>query len=230
MGTMTLPVEQRFRQELSVLEELFPMTGVRESLPRLNEIHVFTEAKWREYVEQLPNRFVNYLLIAEAPPWSDAGTPQYVLDPASRPRTLMRALRKAFLVPKRNDAGIALKQFAQRGLLIVDSIPFAMDYSGKRSRPKYYRLVQLTARSYLQEKLNSAPLSWSPSLQIAFSVHLNALAVMRGLGDEIVIGGSPVALSPEMIAVSGRITPMATSCARDGASESLTWRADDEDI
>jgi hypothetical protein len=179
---MTSRLEQRFREELSVLEELFSETQGRESLPRLNEIHGRTEARWREYVEQLPGGLVNYLLIAEAPPWSGSGAPpQYVLDPESRPRTLMRALRKALSVPEQHDGGRALKEFAQRGLLIVDSIPFAMKYAGKRSRVKYDSLVRLTAQSYLQEKLDSAPLSWSPCLRIAFSVKLNALAVINGL-------------------------------------------------
>jgi hypothetical protein len=183
------------------------MQKLRDKSGRSSAFRTCPEARWREYVEQLSGGPVKYLLIAEAPPWSDAGTPQYVLDPASRPRTLMGALRNAFSVPERDDAMSALKEFAWRGLLVIGSIPFAMDYSGKRSRPKYYRLVQLTARSYLQEKLNSAPLSWSPSLQIAFSVHLNALAVMRGLGDKLVVGGSQMALSPEMIAVTGAHYP-----------------------
>jgi hypothetical protein len=201
---VTLPLGQRFRKEFSVLAELFSDTQVRENLPRLNEIHGCAEARWREYVEQLPNGRVNYLLIAEAPPWSGAGAPpQYVLDPASHPRTLMRALRKAFSIPKQYDASRALKEFAQRGLLILDSIPFAMKYSGKRSRVRYDSLVQLTAQSYLQEKLDSTSLSWSPCLRIAFSVHLNALAVMKALRHELSLGGRRFALSSKLIAVNG---------------------------
>ncbi|MBZ5545967.1 MAG: hypothetical protein LAO07_20220 [Acidobacteriia bacterium] len=200
---MTLPLEQRFTEELSVLEELFSETKVRKSLPRLNEIYSCTEERWQEYAEQLPGGQVNYLLIAEAPPWRHSGSPQYVLDPASRPRTLMRALRKALSLSEQHDGGWAMKQFAQRGLLIVDSIPFAMNYSAKRSSVKYDRLVQLTAQSLLQEKLESTSLSWSRCLRIAFSVQLNAKAVMRGLRHGLSLGGRQFTLSPEMIAVNG---------------------------
>jgi hypothetical protein len=121
-GIGLLTLEQRFPEELSVLPELFSEARVRASLPRLNEIHGRTEEWWHQYVGQLPGGRVNYLLIAEAPPWSGTGMPsKYVLDPASRPRTLMRALRKAFSVADEHDASTALKEFAHRGLLVVDS-------------------------------------------------------------------------------------------------------------
>ena len=202
-GIGLLTLEQRFPEELSVLPELFSEARVRASLPRLNAIHDRTEAWWHQYVSQLPGGLVNFLLIAEAPPWSGTGMPsKYVLDPASRPRTLMRALRKAFSVAEEHDASMALMEFAHRGLLVVDSIPFAMNYSERRSSVKYDALVRLTAQSYLQEKLGSPSLSWAPCLRIAFSLKLNALAVMKGLGHGLSLVGRRVALSSEMIAVN----------------------------
>src|SRR2546430_418282 len=112
-------LEQCFPEELSVLRELFGDAAVQECLPRLNEIHGCTEATWRKSVGWLPDRLVRYILLAEAPPWPLApAPPQYVFCPASRPRVLMKALRKAFSVPKSTDAGEAVKEFARRGLFI----------------------------------------------------------------------------------------------------------------
>ena len=73
---MTISLERRFPEELSVLEEnSFGYAEVQGKLPRLNDIHDHTEAKWRNYVAKLPDGRVNYLLIAEAPPverhWCD---------------------------------------------------------------------------------------------------------------------------------------------------------------
>ena len=144
---MTLSLKQSLPDEISVLKELFGVDQVEGKLRRLNEIHEYTEGKWRDYVAKLGQ--VNYLLIAEAPPWSATGVPQYVLDPASRSRALMRALQKVFCLKTEGntlDASEALAEFARRGLLIVDSIPFAMDYSKKRSSRKYDNLVRSTAR------------------------------------------------------------------------------------
>ena len=200
---MPLPLEQRFRKELVVLEELFSEAQVRECLSRLDEIHRRTEAKWREYVEQLRGGRVNYLLIAEAPPWSDTGSPQYVLDPRSRPRTLMRALRKVFSVPEHSDSEEALAVFACRGFLMVDSIPFSMNYSRKRGKPQYKELVSLTARTYLQAKLKSESLRWSRNAGIAFSVKRNAFAVKQALSGKVDLKGRRHRLSPKMIAVNG---------------------------
>src|SRR5271157_891818 len=187
MRNGTLSLEQSFSDELSVLKELFGVDQVEGQLRRLNEIYEYTEGKWQDYVAKLGK--VNYLLIVEAPPWSAAGRPEYVLDPASRSRKLMQALRKVFCVKTEGiklDASEALAEFARRGLLIVDSIPFAMAYSNKRSRGKYGSLVRLTAQSYLRRKLLSPSLLslMSPDLRVAFGFKLNALAVMNGLGNQ----------------------------------------------
>jgi hypothetical protein len=77
-----------------------------------------------------------------------------------------------------------------------------MNYSERRSSVKYDALVQLTAQSNLQEKLGSPWLSWPPCLRIAFSLKLNALAVMKGLGRGLSLVGRRAALSSEMIAVN----------------------------
>jgi len=202
---MTLSLEQTFPDELSVLKELFGVDQVEGKLRRLNEIHEYTEGKWRDYVAKLPDGQVNYLLIAEAPPWSATGRPEYVLDPESRSRKLMQALRRVFLLPsvfRQLDANKALAEFARQRLLIVDSIPFAMDYSNKRSRRKYDSLVRLTAQSYLRKKLLSASLSWCPDLRVAFGFRRNALAVMNGLGNQLDLGQLKLALGPEQIAVN----------------------------
>jgi hypothetical protein len=194
-----------FRNELSVLKKLFRLGTVQQNLQRLDEIYNYTEARWREYVEQLPDGLVRYLLIAEAPPWSETpAPPQYVLCPASRPRTVMRALRKAFSVPEQFDTSTALKEFARQGLLIVDFVPFAMKYSRiSRSGAKYKYLMRLASQSYLQKKLDLTSLSWSPHVRVAFSLQRNALAVIEGLSGELKLGGKRVAISAKVIAVNG---------------------------
>jgi hypothetical protein len=200
---MALPLEQLFPNELSVLCKLFSDAEVLGKIPRLNEIHFYIEKRWGEYVEQFPDGRVKHLLIGEAPPWSDAGAIQYVLCPAARPRTLMRALRKVFSVPKTYDSRGALDVFARRGLLVVDSIPFPMKYSSNmRRRPSYENLVRLTARTYLNKRLNLPSLSWDRDVRIAFGFKLNALSVIKGLDGQLRLGGHLYALSLEMIGVN----------------------------
>lgn len=202
---MTHLLEECFSTEMQVLVGMFGRDQITKKLPRLNEIHQHTEAMWRDYLKRLQGRSVRYLLIAEAPPWSDSGVPQYVLDPKSRSRTLMKALRGAFLSPassRQLDGERALAEFAAQGLLVVDSIPFAMDYLKSRSRLQYGTLVGLTVHSYLRKKLLSSSLSFSAKMRIAFSVKKNAVVIMKALGPQLVLGKAKFVLIPEQIAVN----------------------------
>ena len=209
-------LDKDYKRELRVLEDLFGRETVASNLPRLQKIHDYTERKWRAYARQVPDGRVKYLLIAEAPPWSAEGTPEYVLDPKSSPRTLMRALRSGLLTKAEATTlgpDAALAAFARMGLLIIDSLPFSMSYSGRRSSPHYSRLVELAAPSYLMPKLTSV-VDWAADLRVAFSVEGNALALIRALDGRLDLGVVQVAIGPELIATNAAHYPDAVKLAR----------------
>ena len=89
-------IEYIYPKEYEALMRLFGAGEVEAKIARLNEIYFHAETKWNDYLNQIPNGEVKYLLIAEAPPWSNSGTPKYVLDPDCEARTLLIALCKAF--------------------------------------------------------------------------------------------------------------------------------------
>ncbi|UCG50866.1 MAG: hypothetical protein JSW58_11765 [Candidatus Latescibacterota bacterium] len=205
MRSVKQPLEQKYREELSVLGRLFGSRLSASTLTRLNEIFEHTEGLWQRYVDQIPDRMVQYLLVAEAPPWSETGRPQYILDPLSRPRTLMNALCRAFFGrPIYNELGVeaTLSALAQHGFLVVDSIPFAMPYGGKRGNRAYKELVWMTCGTYLGEKLRGNNLTYSDTLNIAFAFKLNALEVMKGVNNEFVLAAKRRPLNSGMIAVN----------------------------
>jgi len=74
--------------------------------------------------------------------------------------------------------------------------------SSKRRSGKYQQLVTVTAIA-VQEALRSSSLKWSPDLRIAFSVKLNAHAVIRALGGRLDLNGAVFDLSENLIAVTG---------------------------
>lgn len=203
-------LETRFSDELAILKRLFGTTSI--NLTRINLVYDYTEQKWREYIDQIPDGVIKYLLIAEAPPATADGPPPYFLDPAARPRTLMQAVSGAFfgdLVYKQLGSERTLAKLAQQGFLMVDSIPFAMDYKARRSRKAYADLVALTAKKYMLAKLAASSLSWSRDLRIAFSVPKNAHRVMRGLQRRLKVGEMSLTLSEDMIAVDRSNYPRA---------------------
>lgn len=201
-----MTLQQDFPIELAILEELFGSDVVARSMDRLNEIHNFAERRWQEYVTLIPDGIVRYLLIAEAPPWKATGAPWFVLDPASPSRTLMKTLRKTFL----NDAQTAqlttaeaLKELARRGFLIIDSVPFSMNYSSKQRRnPRYRNLVARSVQTYLQRKIIWPSLSWSPDVRVAFAFKLNAMAIIEALEGQLELGNTTQLLGENLIAAS----------------------------
>jgi hypothetical protein len=193
----------RYRSELAALTALFGEERVVRALPRLQEIHDYTEAKWSAYAATLRDGIVRYLLIAEAPPWSPEGRPEYALDPKSDPRTIMKAVRCAFPRCKDLSNDELLDALAQHGFLLMDSIPFAMKYSSsKRANARYDDLIRLTVTSYLHTKIDESGLTWSPDLRIAFSLRLNALSILKAR-KELPIAGRTYKLTPAMI-VAGK--------------------------
>ncbi len=196
-----LSVDHRYQDELSALRVLFSPSIVDAVLPRVREIYEYTKDAWNKYTEMLRDRQVRYLLIAEAPPWSPEGTPQYTLDPRSRWTTFIQAVAGAFQLPPASYAD-SLETLAARGFLLLDSIPFAMDYSAKRGSKKYADLIRLTTASYLQSKLDGSALRWSRDLRIAFGVLRNARAIMAAT-PQLKVAGAQFALSEEMVGVSG---------------------------
>jgi hypothetical protein len=112
---MSQAFEHRWRGELAVLEELFGKEKVKRDLPRVKEIHEYTESKWNEYADQLRDRVVRYLLIGEAPPWSPEGIPQFLLDPKSRVRTLMQLCAKCSQPTRSNRVAIVSKRSPRTG-------------------------------------------------------------------------------------------------------------------
>ena len=66
-----------FDKNLFILEELFGKEEVSVKLDRLKYIFENTEEKWAENLKLLKNSEIRYLLICEAPPFSEIEPPKY---------------------------------------------------------------------------------------------------------------------------------------------------------
>ncbi|MEI6827284.1 MAG: hypothetical protein WCK54_16950 [Desulfuromonadales bacterium] len=182
-----------FPECFSILQNLFGTQLIHQNINRLNAIHSHTEDIWRSYVEMIPKQTgIRYLLIAEAPPWSLDGRPNFVLDPQTPPSVMMNAICRAFFGRLiYNQIGLVgtLQLLAQQGFLIIDSLPFAMNYQGRRNRASYSQLVAMSCGGYFQEKIMYPQLVYSAEVKIAFAFKLNGLATIKSLGGNILLGG-----------------------------------------
>lgn len=197
-----------FVSSIEILTELYSPHEIEQSIERLNYIHNYTEDIWVDYVKNIPNNTVKYLLIAEAPPWKEKGRPEYVLDPLSNPRSLISAISRAFygdLVYKKVGVKETLATLASDGFLVIDSIPFSMDYSNpnKRSRAAYKKLVRNSIEEYMLPKLESNGLSFHQDLRIAFSLKRNGIEIIDSLEGSLNIKDANYPISESNIAVNG---------------------------
>ena len=194
-------LEMKFPSGMAALCALFGYQRVADNLQQLQAIYDYTEAAWQGYAAQI--EIVRFVMIAEAPPWRADQTRRYILDPLLHDEGPYNwALRKAFPGADVGSWQEVLRVLARHGFLLLDSIPFAMSYtSSKRRGPKYDNLVHHSVTTYLQQKLDSSRVSWSPEVRIAFAAKRLASSVLKTLS-HLSVHGRQHPLSPDMIAVN----------------------------
>ena len=137
-----MEIKERFPSQFNLLKDLFGEEQVLAKVERLNSIFLETEAKWQENLNRLERTPVKYLLLAEAPPWTERGEVRYFYNTfkGNWVRSIWRAFSPTEELP--SDVNFGLGKLADKGFLLIDTLPFAMKYpSTKRRSPLYQRLV-----------------------------------------------------------------------------------------
>lgn len=191
------------------LKNLFGREYTEGKMGRLAEIYASTDAYWWRAVEKIPDRIVRYLLIGEAPPWSEPGPVVYAYNRDAPATGFLAAMYSAFFDGRGHDTiatETMISRLESRGMLLVDSLPFAMNYSNpnRRGRKAYRRLVERALDEYFYPTLSRAALSWSPNLRVALAVTLNARAIVGCCRGRLDLPGfyEPVAISESQAAVN----------------------------
>ena len=189
----------RFPAAIDLLDALFHPRPITERLHRLDEIFDVTEDAWKRNLSRLDGKAIQYLLIAEAAPWTDPGNhPRYfyeTLDGA----WVMRILR-AFCVDARERED-ALRELANRGFLLVDTLPFALPYTTQmRRRPKYLQLLRVS-QDYFLHKICDERLQWSDDLRVALAFKWHGRRTIEAcLGAINLSAGRQIPLNEQQIA------------------------------
>lgn len=207
-------LEELYPEELKILKKLFDKDEIKidEKLERLNTIYSKSEQYWEDYLDMIPNREVKYLLIAEAPPWSEGDDVTYVLNPKSKSRSILGPIKKVFLSEDEQSKGNreVLKLLANKHFLIIDTLPFSMNYTKphyKRDRSNYKKLVRLSYTNYFLKKINNSGIKWSEELQVAFSLKNNAKEIIKKSKSKISFINNPASKKrkPQKIDISVNI-------------------------
>ena len=132
-----------------------------------------TEEKWAENLKLLKNSEIRYLLICEAPPFSEIEPPKYFYNYHNK--NFNKEIWKTFypneIFP--NDKEYYFSKLVEVGFLIIDTLPFSMFFQNKRKNKNYYNLLKNSFEWFI-EKLNQEELKLSKNLKIAFGFKVNA--------------------------------------------------------
>lgn len=196
-----------YSPQIEILKELFGSDTVSPILNRLNDIYVKTEEKWRENLKRLKGFPVKYLLVAEAPPWTEQGNEvRYFYNKLEGP-WCERIWHTFFPKDNKLTDEERLKKLTEKGFLLIDTLPFAMEYtSAIRKKEQYQTLINACCLPFLMKKLNDQKILWGDDVKLAFAFKLNAKAVIKALLS--VIEALPkelkeIDLSEERIATDG---------------------------
>jgi len=183
------------------LKRLFGEPSILQKEDRLNEIHQICESAWERNVDRLRNTTIKYLLIGEAPPWTDGGTGVSYFYENLKGSWVNRIL-KVFFDPIPISCDTCLNGLAENHFLLVDSLPFAMKYTtNKRMTQEYSKLIDCCSE-YLTKKVNDPRLTWDNDPKAALAFHWNGLKLIEAFPNGIKLrNGKIITLTENNIAV-----------------------------
>lgn len=166
---------------------------------RLDEIYRVVESAWERNLNRLKGKSIQYLLIAEAAPWTESGPPSYFYE-ALKGAWVSRILSTFFGEDRPGTDEEAWSELADRGFLLVDSLPFALRYTTRfRQGNKYLRLLRVS-KDHLYAKLNNPELIWSEDLKLALAFKWNGRRVIEAYDGEIqLLSGRKFLLNKDLI-------------------------------
>jgi hypothetical protein len=210
--------EKDYKKELGKLKELFSKGEIEDKIDRLNKIYNLCEKKWEDNLKRFDkDNKIKYLLIAEAPPWSEDGKDiRYFYnmdecDKSSRTHLLYASWNVLITekyhkgeYPKGEGRGEdILNALAKKGFLLIDVLPFAMEY--KKREDKYKELVKACKDLFLDKIKNISDLNlWAKDVKVALSWEKPSMAVIKAFPEGLKISSHKIILTKDMILSHGK--------------------------
>ena len=192
-----------FKQNLNLLVTLFGENPVYSKLDRLKEIFISTESSWTNNIERFRDKPIKYILLGEAAPWSENGIPRYFYNQIESKfhRSIWNAFFPSFPIPK--EGKNSYEMLANEGFLLIDTLPYAMDYSGKRNKSSYYNLINSSV-NWWTRKLQHENLILAKDIKVSFAFKINGLTLIDSLDRKLKLkNGNTIILNEDLIAADG---------------------------
>jgi hypothetical protein len=167
-----------------------------------------TSKNWKKNaINFFQGKKVKYLLICEAPPCT--GEYFYSGDKSN----LLTIVWNTFFSKKYESTDDAYKQLAEIGFLMVDSLPYAMNYSfpkNTRNTTNYKKLIDVNKEGWINNLDKNFDFESPKKLRIVLGFKLNGHAILKATNREIVLKGNTYTITEDDIA-DGNILPSTES-------------------
>lgn len=184
------------------LEALFSNMDNR-TWTRINKIYEECEDAWEKNLKRFNGNPIKYLLIGEAAPWPKDGAEVSYFYKKPEGRLLHQVLKAFFQdgpepIPKKDER---FKKLAERGFILIDSLPFAMPYTTRLRISKNYLYLLKSAKSYFYaSKINK--IKWCREVRIAFAFQWNGCQMIKALDRKLTVPNvGDIPLDESMIAI-----------------------------
>ena len=170
-----------FDQNLDLLIKSISKSDIKDPffegmVMQLRYIYNVTEKAWYKNLERLKNsdKEIKYLLICEAPPWSDSDPHYFYINPQGQ---LFNTVRLTFFADK--PCTNPYTELATKRFLLIDSLPVSIKYNTKhRKSAEYLQLIELSKQWWI-DKLNNSGLTFANDLKIAFGYYWNGKRIIE---------------------------------------------------
>jgi hypothetical protein len=195
---------EQYPDSMDTLLKLLDPENISDQLKRLEEIHEVVELAWERNIARIKDKPIRYLLVAEAAPWTPNGNhPRYFYESLNG-AWVGRVLRAFFGQHRFDTDEESWSELANRGFLLVDTLPFALKYITRVRRGSNYLNLLKASKEYFIEKLNHPKITWDENVKAAFAFRWNGLRVMEAYGSEARLpNGHEMSFDESLIAADG---------------------------
>jgi hypothetical protein len=193
------PMDSNVLQNLPLLKSIYGEAAINQQEDSICNLFAQTETSWLANAKRLQGHPVKYILITEAP-CTKGSVSQYFYNNIESPfhKKIWKGVFPNEAIPA--DMEKAYTMLAEKGFLLIDSIPFSLKFSGKRDKKAYTDLM-VNGLTFLQQKLNHPQLNIHPNAVVAFAFKVNAQKLIEAAQGSITLkNGQTLALSQENIA------------------------------
>ena len=123
---------------------------------------------WLNQVKSFKGSSIKYILIGEAPPFSEDDV-AYVYNPASKNTHWQTRILKAFGIDEKSKED-AFAKLREEGFLLIDLFPYPAKFNKVHGRKAYKELIDLSVEHYLPKLLQLLDDKLNKDVKVAFAL------------------------------------------------------------